>query len=134
MHVLRVSVLTITVAAGVLAIANLGVKAQRDARIAADFAKGTALQKRIVQVRQDAGTATLRLQTLVKELDALDEQVASAVTALGEAQDTDERQTCRLRLQGLQRRQFETKDRASRAHAAARDATAKLERGCLGCH
>jgi hypothetical protein len=74
------------------------------------------------EVILEAELATARLEVLMRELDLLDAKIENATRSVGDAMDQRDRNSALSRLRRLQREQAELKQRAAKAHAAARQA------------
>jgi hypothetical protein len=87
------------------------------------------------QAVHDANDAKEKLEKITKDLDDLNDKVSTAVNAVADAQNDADRASAKAKLVALQKEQFEMKQRAADAKAAAEKAErrkgVKVSKECL---
>jgi hypothetical protein len=87
------------------------------------------------QAVKDAQDAKDKLDTIMKQLDDLDTKVGQAVSAVADAQNDADRASAKAKLIALQKEQYEMKQRAAAARAAADKAErlkgVKISKECM---
>ena len=87
------------------------------------------------QAIKDSEEAKEKLNKVMKDLDEIESKVSQAVTAVADAQNDADRKSAADRLKKLQQEQFEMKQRAAEARAAAdraeRRKGVKISKECM---
>ncbi|HTL36532.1 MAG TPA: hypothetical protein VL326_25540 [Kofleriaceae bacterium] len=118
---------------GAVGLIFFAVNRMRDSE-AADARRKKA-EAEAAQAVKDANDAKDKLDRIMKDLDDLDTKVGAAVSAVADAQNDADRASAKQRLIALQKEQYDMKQRAAAARAAAEKAErlkgVKISKECM---